>query len=108
MGYLIGIDFGTKRTGLALTDPNKTIASGLKSLPTHKVISYLKVLSKTDNIECFVIGRPLQKDGSKSDVEMHIKAFIKSLKKNFLTTKLSVTTNGLPLKLHLRQWLMRV
>ena len=47
MGYLIGIDFGTKRTGLALTDPNKMIASGLKSLPTHEVISYLKVLSKT-------------------------------------------------------------
>ena len=83
MGYLIGIDFGTKRTGLALTDPNKTIASGLKSLPTHKVISYLKGLSKTDNIECFVIGRPLQKDGSKSNVEIHITAFIKLLKKNF-------------------------
>jgi|TARA_B100000768_G_C10931630_1_gene229860 putative Holliday junction resolvase len=83
MGYLVGIDFGTKRTGLALTDPNKIIASGLKNLPTHEVISYLKVLCKTDNIECFVIGRPLQKDGSKSDVEIHIRAFIKSLKKNF-------------------------
>ena len=83
MGYLIGIDFGTKRTGLACTDTNKIIASGLKNLPTHQVISYLKTLCKTDSIDSFVIGRPLQKDGSIADVEIHIRAFIKMLKKNF-------------------------
>ncbi len=83
MGYLIGIDFGTKRTGLACTDPNKIIASGLNNLPTHEVISYLKELCETDNIESFVIGRPLQKDGSLADIEIHIRSFIKLLKKNF-------------------------
>ena len=83
MGYLIGIDYGVKRTGLAYSDPLKIIASGLKNLPTNEVIPYLKKLCGTDKIETFVVGRPLQKDGSKSDVETHIIQFIKLLKKNF-------------------------
>ena len=83
MGYLIGIDYGLKRTGLAYSDPLKIIASGLKNLPTNEVIPYLKKLSGTDKIESFIVGRPLQKDGSKSDVETHITEFIKLLKRNF-------------------------
>jgi putative Holliday junction resolvase len=83
MGYLIGIDYGIKRTGLAYSDPLKVIASGLKNLPTNEVIPYLKKLCGTDKIESFVVGRPLQKDGSKSDVEIHIMRFIKLLKRNF-------------------------
>ena len=83
MGYLIGIDYGLKRTGLAYSDPLKIIASGLKNLPTNEVIPYLKKLSGTDKIESFIVGRPLQKDGSKSDVETHIMKFIKLLKRNF-------------------------
>ena len=42
MGCLVGIDFGIKRTGLAYTDPNKMIATGLKNLPTNLVISYIQ------------------------------------------------------------------
>ena len=42
MGALVGIDFGTKRTGLACTDPLKMIASGLNNLPTPEVIPFLK------------------------------------------------------------------
>ena len=83
MGYLIGIDYGVKRTGLAYSDPLKIIASGLKNLPTNEVIPYLKKLCGTHKIETFVVGRPLQKDGSKSDVETHIMRFIKLLKRNF-------------------------
>ncbi len=83
MGYLIGIDYGLKRTGLAYSDPMKIIASGLKNLPTNEVIPYLKKLCRTDKIESFVVGRPLQKDGSKSDVETHIMQFIRLLKSNF-------------------------
>ena len=46
MGCLVGIDFGTKRTGLAYTDPNKMIATGLKNLPTSEAstINYMQVL----------------------------------------------------------------
>lgn len=83
MGCLIGIDFGTKRTGLACTDPDKIIASGLKNLPTPEVISFLKAYCEVEEVECFVIGKPLQKDGTPAEVETHIKEFIKSLEKKF-------------------------
>lgn len=88
MGCLVGIDFGTKRTGLACTDPNKIIASGLKNLPTHQVISYLKEYCKTANVECFIVGKPLQKDGTPAQVESQIKVFLEALKENFPDCKI--------------------
>ena len=88
VGCLIGIDFGIKRTGLSHTDPNNIIASGLKNLPTKDVISFLKAQFKIEDIESFVIGKPLQKDGSPSDLEYHIKDFIELLKQNFPNQKI--------------------
>ncbi len=88
MGCLVGIDYGTKRTGLACTDPNKIIASGLKNLPTHQVISYLKEYCERETVDCFIIGKPLQKDGTPSQVESQIKVFVGELKKNFPNCKI--------------------
>ena len=88
MGCLVGIDYGTKRTGLAYTDPNKIIASGLKNLPTHQVISYLKQFCETETVDCFIVGKPLQKDGTPSEVESQIKVFVGELKRNFPDCKI--------------------
>ena len=85
MGYLVGIDFGTKRTGLALTDPNKIIASGLKNLPTDEVIAFLEVYCQKIQVASFIVGQPLQKDGSPSAIEERIQEFIHVLKKKFPT-----------------------
>lgn len=83
MGSLVGIDFGKKRTGLACTDPLKIIASGLKNLPTPEVIPFLKKYCETEQVDIFVLGKPLQKDGAPSEVEMHILRFIKKLQNHF-------------------------
>lgn len=88
MGCLVGIDYGTKRTGLAYTDPNKIIASGLKNLPTYQVISYLKQFCETETVDCFIVGKPLQKDGTPSEVESKIKVFVEELKRNFPDCKI--------------------
>ena len=89
MGCLVGIDYGTKRTGLACTDPNQLIASGLKNLPTHEVIPFLKVFFEKEKVAGFVLGKPLQKDGTPAPVEEHIKVFLKSLEAQFPDCKIN-------------------
>ena len=83
MGVLIGIDFGKKRTGLAHTDSEKIIASGLTTLMTKNVLSFLSDYQKETIVEKFVVGRPYQRDGNQSEVEEDIKLFIRELKKSF-------------------------
>ena len=88
MGCLVGIDFGIKRTGLAYTDPNKTIATGLNNLPTNIVISYIQDYFKNEEVDAFIIGKPIQKDGAPSELENKIKNFILELKKCFPNKKI--------------------
>ena len=85
MGVLIGIDFGIKRTGLAHTDSRQMIASGLTTIATHNVLSYLGDYQKETPIEKFVVGQPKQKDGNLSKVEEDILLFVRQLKKSFPT-----------------------
>tara|TARA_B100000575_G_C22823504_1_gene484129 strand:+ start:216 stop:632 length:417 start_codon:yes stop_codon:yes gene_type:complete len=88
MGCLVGIDFGIKRTGLAYTDPNKMIATGLKNLPTSLVISYIQDYFKNEEVDAFIIGKPIQKDGTPSELENKIKNFILELKTYFPNKKI--------------------
>lgn len=88
MGCLVGIDFGIKRTGLAYTDPNKMIATGLKNLPTNIVISYIQDYFRNEEVDAFIIGKPTQKDGTPSELENNIKKFILELKKCFPNKKI--------------------
>jgi putative Holliday junction resolvase len=88
MGCLVGIDFGSKRTGLSCTDPNQMIASGLNNLPTEEVLPFLKRYCQKEVVESFVVGQPLQKDGLPSAVESQILEFIETLKQNFPNQKI--------------------
>ena len=83
MGVIIGIDFGKKRIGLAQTDPNHLIASGLCTLSTPKVIEYLGDYLNHTPIDKFVVGQPKQMDGKYSAVEKDILKFITELQNNF-------------------------
>ena len=83
MGILIGIDFGQKRTGIAITDPGKIIASGLATVPTKDVMTFLEEYLVKQPVDKFVVGEPKQKDGSVSEVEECILKFIKKLKNKF-------------------------
>ena len=83
MGILIGIDFGQKRTGIAITDPGKIIASGLTTVATKDIITFLEEYVLKQPVDKFVVGEPKQKDGSVSVVEKSILKFIKKLKNKF-------------------------
>lgn len=83
MARLLAIDFGTKRTGIAITDEMQIIASGLTTVSTKDLISFLKDYFVIEDVELIIIGEPKQKDGTHSDVEVCIKNFILKLVKAF-------------------------
>ena len=88
MARLLSIDFGTKRTGIAITDEMQIIASGLTTVSTKDLISFLKDYFAKEDVELIVIGEPKQKDGTYSDVEVCIKNFILKLVKAFPTLRI--------------------
>lgn len=89
MGIIIGIDFGTKRIGLAHTDPMHIIASGLATVERSKAIQYLKDYAFTSPIEHLVVGEPKKLDDSPSESVPALNQFIAELKKAFPTTPIS-------------------
>ena len=85
MPRILAIDFGTKRTGLAVTDPMKMIATGLTTVDTPKALDYLKQYIQKEPVELFVVGHAKNLDGTDAESNPAINAFIKQLKVHFLT-----------------------
>jgi putative Holliday junction resolvase len=83
MGRILAIDFGLKRTGLAVTDSLKIIANGLETVPTHTLISFLEAYFKKEIVDEVVIGMPKNLDNSDTDSTAGVRIFIKSFKKKF-------------------------
>ena len=81
MGRILAIDYGTKRTGIAVTDELQLIASGLTTVETPQLLSFLKDYFENETVEKVLIGEPKQKDGTASDVEVYIAKFITKLVK---------------------------
>ncbi|MGE5420734.1 MAG: Holliday junction resolvase RuvX [Chloroflexota bacterium] len=79
----MAIDFGTKRIGLAVTDPLKIFASPLVTVKTSDFDSFILDYIKNEEVEAFVIGYPMQLNNTPSDSVKHINPFIKKLKKIF-------------------------
>ena len=83
MARILALDYGTKRTGIAVTDELQLIASGLTTVFTKDIFSYLKEYTKQEQVELFVIGEPKQMNNTESESEALIKPFIIKLKKLF-------------------------
>lgn len=81
MSIILGMDYGKKRTGIAVTDPFKTIASSFQTIETKLLIDFLRKFVEQNNVDSIVIGLPRQKDYSFSDIENEIQIFIFKLKK---------------------------
>ena len=79
MGIFVALDYGEKRTGIAITDINKIIASGLTALSTKEIIPYLIKYCEKNFVEKFIIGYPKKYNNSESQLETKIKYFIKKL-----------------------------
>ncbi|WP_234736070.1 Holliday junction resolvase RuvX [Tellurirhabdus bombi] len=79
MPRLLSIDYGAKRTGLAVTDPLQIIASALDTVPTHQLLDYLKKYVATEAVEAFIVGLPKHLDGSDTDNTPRVQGFVKRL-----------------------------
>ncbi|WP_272149347.1 Holliday junction resolvase RuvX [Tenacibaculum aiptasiae] len=88
MGRILAIDFGKKRTGIAVTDELQIIASGLTTVNTNELITFLIDYTKKENVELFVIGKPKQMDNTDSQSEELILPFLEKLKKSIPTIPL--------------------
>ncbi|TQD40105.1 Holliday junction resolvase RuvX [Haloflavibacter putidus] len=83
MARILALDFGTKRTGIAVTDELQIIASGLTTVKTPDLLTFLKDYFAKEKVETMVVGEPTQKDGSPSQSEEAIQEFLKEFKEKF-------------------------
>ena len=83
MDRLIGIDYGRKRVGLAVSDPLGIFASALETVQTAKIIEYLRNYSEKENVSAFVVGMPQNMNGAPSEAAKDVKAFLVQLEKAF-------------------------
>lgn len=83
MARIIAIDYGIKRTGLAVTDPLQIIATALDTIDTPKLSGYLKSYFQSEEVERIIIGMPLHPDGNDTDATPAVRAFIKKLNGDF-------------------------
>jgi len=83
MGRIMAIDYGSKRTGLAVTDPLKIIASPLDFVATHELENYLIDYFKKEIVESVILGMPKNLDGSDTNATSLVQSFVNRFKKIF-------------------------
>ena len=79
----MSIDYGVRRTGLAVTDPLQIIAGGLTTVETSRLMDWLKDYLSREQVEHFVVGLPRQTNGQDSQNLQYVKGFVKQLKAAF-------------------------
>ena len=83
MDRIVGIDYGRKRVGVAVSDPLGIFASALETVHSAKIIDYLKTYAEKENVVRFVVGYPVNMNGMPSEAAKDIDAFLNRLKKIF-------------------------
>ena len=81
MSRIIAIDYGRKRTGLAVTDTMQIIANGLCTVPSGEAVDFLKDYVSKDSVDIFVVGLPRQMNNEPSENMRHVEAFVNRLRK---------------------------
>ncbi len=83
MSRILAIDYGTKRIGLAVTDPSRIIATALDTVLVHEIVPYLKAYHEKEVIERFVVGEPKNSDNTPSSITPEVEKFVAMLRKIF-------------------------
>ena len=83
MGRLLAIDYGTRRTGIAVSDPLQIIAGALATVPTAELAEFLRRYVSENDVEKIVIGKPTQMNGAPSETFRHIKPLADRLRVEF-------------------------
>lgn len=79
MGRILAIDYGVKRSGIAVTDELQLIASGLTTVSTHSIIEFLINYLKNEDVSEIVVGEPKQMNNTPSESEIYIKPFVEKI-----------------------------
>ena len=87
MARILAIDFGTKRSGIAVTDELQLIASGLTTVSSSELISFLTSYLAKENVELILVGEPKQMNNSASQSEADIQQFLKIFSEKFPETE---------------------
>lgn len=87
MGRILAIDYGTKRTGLAVTDPLQIIATALDTVETKNAIPYIKKYASAEPLDAIVIGLPKKLNNTDSDAAPLVRQFVVKLNKELPNTK---------------------
>lgn len=85
MARLLAVDYGRKRTGIAVTDTLQIIANGLTTVPSHTAIDFLKKYIAKEPVELIIVGLPRQMNYEVSESMQYIKPFVKQLQKEIPT-----------------------
>lgn len=83
MARILALDFGTKRTGIAVTDELQIIASGLTTVPTSELLQFLEKYFSEEDVELVLLGEPKQMDNTASQSEVNIAEFLKKFSDKF-------------------------
>lgn len=83
MGRIVAIDYGSKRVGIAVTDPLQIIATALDTVHAKDIITYLQEYVQSEEVDCFVVGMPKKLDGTPTNATGLVEAFVKQLTKAF-------------------------
>ena len=83
MGRIIGIDFGRKRIGIAVTDPLKIFASPVNTVNNQEFEPFIDEFLKKENIDCFIVGYPVRLNNEPSESVKYLDPFIRRLKKKY-------------------------
>ena len=83
MAKALGIDYGKKRVGIAISDSLQIIASALTTIDTPNIFTFLKDLLEKEEIDCFVVGEPKNLDGTSTDSTVITKEFVAKLSKKY-------------------------
>ncbi|MDR3184670.1 MAG: Holliday junction resolvase RuvX [Prevotellaceae bacterium] len=83
MARIVAIDYGLKRTGLAVTDPLQLIATPLATVDTTALMDYLKEYAGKEAVECFVVGYPKNLDNTPAAAARHVDPFLQHLRRQF-------------------------
>ncbi|MEN0004083.1 MAG: Holliday junction resolvase RuvX [Bacteroidota bacterium] len=81
MARILAIDYGTKRTGIAVTDPLQIIASGLDTVATQDLFAFLAHYFEQEEVETVVVGEPLHLDGQPTKIAHLVVGFVRKLQK---------------------------
>ena len=81
MGRILSIDYGKKRTGIAVSDKLRLIANGLTTVPTVELFDFISKYVAKEDVDCIVVGYPLQPDGSDSENMKRVTPFVNRLRK---------------------------